>query len=167
MRHSLSIALACSASFALGACSPQQQSDAEANKMLVRRAHDEVWSQGNLSAIDQLWAADFLGHPPLGPDWRGSETLRERLTAHRSTFPDWKEDVQEVIAEGDRVAAWWISTGTDVGGFRGHAPTGRQVKIREFGFYRIADGRIVEQWVLADILSLQQQLGWVPEAAGR
>ncbi len=151
---------------ALAACS-SRGSNLEENKALVRRAHEVVWSQGDLSAIDEIWAADYLAHAPVGPDWRGRQALREHVQAHRSTFPDWKEEVQEVIAEGDRVAARWISTGTDMGGFRGNPPTERSVRIRELGFYRIADGRIVEQWVLADVLSLQQQLGLVPDAAVR
>jgi steroid delta-isomerase-like uncharacterized protein len=166
MRHLLLFAVLFTASFAVAACSSEQQSDS-ANKMLVRRAHDEVWSQGNLSAIDDLWAVDFVGHAPLGPDWRGPEALRERVQAHRSTFLDWKEEVQDVVAEGDRVAAQWISTGTDTGGFRANPPTGRQVSIREFGFYRIADGKIVEQWVLPDLLLLEQQLGLVTDATVR
>lgn len=166
-RPLLSSALASVALFTFTACSSEHQSYVEENKALVRRAHEAVWSQGDLAAIGEIWAADFLGHAPVGPDWRGREALEEHVRAHRSTFPDWKEEVQEVIAEGDRVAAWWISTGTDRGGFRGNPPTGRSVRIREFGFYRIADGRIVEQWVLADVLSLQQQLGLVPSAASR
>ncbi len=161
------LALALFAFLAPTARSSDHQSTVEENKALVRRAHEAVWSQGDLSAIDEIWAVDLLGHAPVGPNWRGRQDLREHVQAHRSTFPDWKEEVQEVIAEGDRVAARWISTGTDKGGFRGNPPTGRSVRIRELGFYRVANGRIVEQWVLADVLSLQQQLGLVPDAATR
>ncbi|HSM16964.1 MAG TPA: ester cyclase [Gemmatimonadales bacterium] len=162
-RRLLPRALVSGALFVLTACSAEHRSNVEENKALVRRAHEAVWSDGDLSAIDEIWAADFLGHPPVGPDLRGRHALQERVRAHRSTFPDWKEDVQEVVAEGDRVAARWISTGTDVGGFQGNPPTGRSVRIGELGFYRIEDGRIVEQWVLADVLSLREQLELVPD----
>lgn len=148
------------------ACSTEPTSDLEENKALVRRAHEEVWSRGDLSVVDEIWAPDFIGHPPLGPDMVSPDALRERVRMHRSTFPDWREEVTEILAEGDRVAASWISTGTDEGGFRGNSATGRTVRIRETGFYRIVNGRIVEQWVLADILSLQQQLGLSPAPDG-
>lgn len=144
------------------ACSPDRTSELEGNKSLVRRAHEEVWSHGNLSVIEEIWASDFVGHPPAGPDLVGPDALRERVRRHRSIFPDWKEEVSELVAEGDRVAASWISTGTDQGGFGGNPATGKTVRIRETGFYRIADGKIVEQWVLADIFSLQQQLELPP-----
>lgn len=164
-RRLLAYAVASAVCLGLTACASEHGSIVDENKALVRRAHEAVWNQGDLSAIDAIWAADFLGHAPAGPDWRGRQALREHVRAHRSTFPDWREEVQEVIAEGDRVAARWTSTGTDRGGFRGNPPTGRSVRIREQGFYRIADGRIVEQWVLADVLSLQRQLGLAPDAA--
>lgn len=149
------------------ACSPEPASHLEANKALVHRAHEEVWSEGDLSVVDEIWAPDLVWHPPLGPDLAGTDALRERVQMHRSTFPDWREELTEVVAEGDRVAASWISTGTDEGGFRGNPATGRTVRIREMGLYRIVNGRIVEQWVLADVLSLQQQLGLIPVPDGR
>lgn len=148
------------------ACSAELTSGLEENKALVRRAHEDVWNRGDLSAIDEIWAPDFVGHPPVGPDIIGTDALREHVQMHRSRFPDWKEEVTEILAEGDLVAVSWISTGTDRGGFRGGSATGRTVRIRETGFYRIANGRIVEQWVLADIFSMQQQLGSSPTPEG-
>jgi predicted ester cyclase len=148
------------------ACSGELTSRLNENKALVRRAHEDVWSRGDLSAIDEIWASDFVGHPPLGPDMIGPDALREHVQMHRSRFPDWREEVTEILAEGDLVASSWISTGTDTGGFRGDSATGGTVRIRETGFYRIVNGRIVEQWVLADIFSMQQQLGLSPAGDG-
>jgi predicted ester cyclase len=144
---------------ATAGCSSERPSQLEANKSVVLRVHDELWSQGDLSALDELVASDFLGHAPLGPDWQGRQGLQTSIRAHRATFPDWNERVVEIVAEGDLVAVRFISTGTDRGGFLGNAPTDRQVKIREFAIYRLADGKIVEQWVLPDLLTLQRQLG--------
>jgi steroid delta-isomerase-like uncharacterized protein len=162
------VVLAASAVLSFGslACSPDLPSSLEENKALVRRAHEEVWSRGDLSVVEEIWAADFIGHPPVGPDMVGPDALREHVRTHRSTFPDWREDVTEILAEGDVVAASWISTGTDEGGFGGNPATGRTIRIRETGFYRIANGRIVEQWVLADIFSLLRQLGLSPASDG-
>jgi len=147
-----------------GACSPNPAEALETNKTVVRRVHDELWSQGDFAAIGDLISAEFVGHAPVGPDWLGLEQVRERIEAHRTTFPDWHEQVEDLVAEGDLVAVRFTSTGTDRGGFLGHPPTGRHVRIREFAIYRLEGAKVVEQWVLPDLLALQQQLGLIPQA---
>lgn len=150
----------------LWACSSSETgTEAERNKVVVLRVHDELWSEGSFGALEELIAPDFLGHGPIGADWQGRDGLRERIEAHRTTFPDWSERVDEVVAEADLVAVRFTSTGTDRGGFRGNPATGREVTVREFAIYRLASGRVVEQWVLPDLLALQQQLGLIPEPA--
>ena len=78
---------------------------------------------------------------------------------HRAAFPDWKEVVNLVAAEGDYVALQYTSTGTNTGSFLGNPPTGKKIRINEMTIFRIVEGKIVEQWLLPDILSLNQQLG--------
>jgi predicted ester cyclase len=144
------------------ACSSGGSTNLEANKELILRVHRDLWSEGNLEILDDLIGPDFIGHAPSGADWIGSEGLRERIVAHRATFPDWTEEVNVLVAEDDLVAVRFTSTGTDEGGFRGNTATGRRIEIREQAIYRIAKGKVVEQWVLPDLLGLQQQLGQVP-----
>ena len=149
------------------ACSSGGSPNLEANKELILRVHRDLWSEGNLEVLDDLIGPDFVGHAPIGADWIGSEGLRERIVAHRATFPDWSEEVKALVAEGDLVAVRFTSTGTDEGGFRGNVATGRRVEIQEYAIYRVAKGRVVEQWVLPDLLGLQQQLGQVhPSPSG-
>jgi len=100
----------------------ERNSPLENNKSVVRRVHEELWSEGDLAAIDELVASDFYGHAPLGSDWQGPQGLRTRIRAHRATFPDWNERVEELVAEGDLVVVRFTSTGTDRGGFRGNRP---------------------------------------------
>lgn len=165
--RSASVVLTVAVSLIVLGCSSESSGQLESNKSVVRRVHDELWSEGDFLGIDELVAPDFVGHAPLGPDWQGAQGLRTRIRAHRATFPDWKERVEEIVAEGDLVAVRFTSIGTDRGGFRGNPPTGRQVRIREFAIYRLAEGKIVEQWVLPDLLTLERQLGLIPESAVR
>jgi steroid delta-isomerase-like uncharacterized protein len=128
------------------------------NKEVVRRTHDLVWSKGNLSAIDELYAADFVCHFLVGPEWRGREGVREVVTNHRRSFPDWNEEIEDIIAEGDRVVTRFRSSGTHRGEFQGIPPTGRRVTISEVAIVRVVNGQIVEQWGFPDIAGLLQQL---------
>jgi predicted ester cyclase len=73
--------------------------------------------------------------------------------------PDWHEQVVDVFGSGDRVASRYVSTGTHKGTFWGIEPTGRRIEIQEISIFRIADGRIVEQWCMFDDLARLQQLG--------
>jgi len=128
------------------------------NKEVVRQAHERVWSQGDLAAIDELYAPDFVCHFLVGPEWRGREGVREAVTNHRRSFPDWKEEIEDIIAEGDRVVTRFRSSGTHRGEFQGIPPTGRRVMIPEVAIVRLVDGQIVEQWGFPDIAGLLRQL---------
>jgi len=132
------------------------------NARLILRHHDEVWSKGNLAAVDELYASDFVGHHPGQPDWVGPQSVKRVVTAIRDAFPDFHESVEDVLVDGDKVATRFTSTGTHLGTYRGFAPTGRRVTLAEIGFFRVSGGRIVEKWGLLDRLGMFQQLGIVP-----
>ena len=72
-------------------------------RTLILRHHDEVWSRGDLDAIDALYAPDFVGHHPGLPDWVGREGVKLAVRTIRAAFPDFHESVEDVIVEGDRV----------------------------------------------------------------
>lgn len=129
------------------------------NKDLLRRAHVEVWSQGNMAAADELYAPDFVCHFVAGNEWKGVEGLKAEVRRHRTSFPDWHEHIEQIVAEGDFVVSRFTSTGTQRGVFNGLPPTGRSVKIFELAVHRIANGKIAEQWGIPDVLGLDQQLG--------
>lgn len=94
----------------------------------------------------------------VGPEWKGVEGIKREVRGHRLSFPDWEETVDDIIAEGDRVVIRFHSTGTHRGAFAGIAPTGRKVAIREIAIYRLAHGKIVEQWGMPDLHGLLTQL---------
>src|SRR5207247_1766156 len=115
------------------------------NARLILRHHDEVWSKGNLAAVDELYASDFVGHHPGQPDWVGPQSVKRVVTAIRDAFPDFHESVEDVLVDGDKVATRFTSTGTHLGTYRGFAPTGRRVTLAEIGFFRVSGGWLVER----------------------
>ncbi len=131
----------------------------ERNKAVLMRAENEVWSKGNLAAADGIYAPDFVCHFIDGIEWRGIDGLKAAVASHRSSFPDWHESVEDIIAEGDRVVIRIHSTGTQSGVFNGIAPTGKKIAIEEIHIFRLDHGRIAEQWGMPDVHSLMQQLG--------
>jgi predicted ester cyclase len=130
---------------------------------LVEKQHAELWSRGNLALVEACYADDFVGHFP-GCVARGHEGIRSQVISHRATFPDWREEVLDVIVEGDNVVTRFRSSGTDRGGFQRNRPTGRKVSITEVCIFRVRGRKISEQWVYPDIVALQSQLGATADA---
>jgi predicted ester cyclase len=84
------------------------------------------------------------------------------LTALRGAFPDLRFTLEDLVAEGDRVAARYYWEGTQEGEFMGYRPTGQAVRVGGMDFYRLRDGKIVEHWDRVDELGLLRQLGMMP-----
>ena len=141
----------------------------EENKALLRRSVEEVFSaQGDLDVADEIYAPNYVGHNPLDPeDARGPEGAKEQARMYRSAFPDVRLNIEEQVAEGDRVVTRWIGSGTHQGEMMGIAPTGNQIRVDGITISRIQDGKVVEDWELFNALGLMQQLDAVatPEEA--
>ena len=131
-----------------------------ANTDTFRRAIEDGWNRGNLAAIDELFAPDFVEHQVgIRP---GREGVRDSIRELRTAFPDLRLVIEDVVAEGDLVWARIRATGTHRGPFPGTAGTGRPIRVDVIDVVRLARGRIVEHWGVADRLSLAQQVGAVP-----
>jgi steroid delta-isomerase-like uncharacterized protein len=134
---------------------------ADTNKSAVRRFLGEAFDKGNLAAVDELIAEDFVDHNPP-PKVRADKTgLKQTVTLFRSAFPDLRLTVEDMIAEGDKVAVRIVSRGTHKGELMGIAPTGRSIAVNEEHILRLANGKIAEHWGVEDNLSMMQQLGVV------
>jgi steroid delta-isomerase-like uncharacterized protein len=133
----------------------------EENKALVRRFVEEFWNQKNLSAADELMAADVVIHMPTG-EVVDLDGLKEFAEMWRGSFPDWHSTFEELIAEGDRVAERWTGRGTHQGELLGIPPTGKRVEVPGSVFYRIVNGKIVVFRGQLDMMSLMQQIGAIP-----
>jgi steroid delta-isomerase-like uncharacterized protein len=138
---------------------------ADTNKEIVRRLGVEPW-EGNVGVIDELVAADYVGHDPAQPEMHGPEGIKEFVTTYLAGFPDGKITIDEQLAEGDLVATRWTGRGTHGGELMGIPPTGKQVTVSGITISRVKDGKVVEEWTNWDTLGMLQQLGVVPEMAG-
>lgn len=135
---------------------------AEANKALVRRFIEEIINQGNLALADEIIASEFRHLAPHTPELRGPDGLKQFATAIRTAFPDNHCRIDELTAEADRVVCRWTATGTHRGDWMGISPTGKRGTCTGSTRFRIASGKILEQFIEWDLLGLGQQLGAVP-----
>jgi len=133
----------------------------EANKMLVRRAFEDIYNRGNLTAVDEYVASDFVIHAP-SEDIHGPTGARRYIAMLREAFPDFHITIEDQIADGDRVVTRWTAEGTHLGEFQGIPPTGKHGTFTGIDIDRVVDGKVVECWTNTDDLGLMQQLGVIP-----
>lgn len=131
----------------------------EQNKAIVCRFWDEVLNRGKLEAIDELFADDVVDHSAAPGQASGRTGVRQAVELIRAAFPDFHTMIEDQVAEEDRVATRFRSTGTHRGPFAGIPPTGKRVTVAGITIQRLSGGMIVEEWTQRDSLGLLQQLG--------
>lgn len=139
----------------------------EENKALVRRFYEEI-DKGNLAAMGELVAEDYINHnPPPFPGPPGRKGLKRAFKIFWDATPGY-HNIEDMIAEGDKVVTRLRAYGTHVGEMFGIPPTGNQLTMTAIAIHRITDGKIVEHWSDKDNLGFMQQLGVLPplERAG-
>jgi predicted ester cyclase len=120
----------------------------ETNKKIVTRLVTEVLNHGRLDVIDELYTPDL------------ARRARRWITPFRESFPDLHMEIVDLIAEGDKVAGRFTCTGTHLGTWRGHPPTGRQFhRVPEVYIFTIHNGQIADAWGLEDTYRRLTQLG--------
>jgi steroid delta-isomerase-like uncharacterized protein len=133
------------------------------NKSLARRAMDELWTKGNLAAVEQLYSENCVFHDLGNPeDIRGRGGIKQFAQMFRTAFPDLQCNLEEIIAEGDKVALRWVSRGTHKGDLMGTAPTGKRVTFRGIQMQRILNGKIEEEWAGFNTVGALQEIGALP-----
>lgn len=133
----------------------------EENKTRVRQIYEAI-SKGDLMALDHLLTADFVDHNPDPGQAPGLEGVKQGFAMFRTAFPDFQITLEDMIAEGDKVATRVTGRGTHKGEFQGIPPTGKQVTVAGIDIIRCAGGKCVERWGAFDNLGMMQQLGVVP-----
>jgi predicted ester cyclase len=136
---------------------------AEDNKALVRRFVDEVQSAGDIGLIDEICSPEFVNHsaPPGIP--ADCEGIKIATAIFRRAFPDSYFTVEDMMAEGDKVATRKTFHGTHEGELMGIPPSGRSVSMGLIDIVRVSEGRVVEHWSMGDSLGMMQQLGVIPQ----
>jgi steroid delta-isomerase-like uncharacterized protein len=135
----------------------------ETNKAVIRRLMDEVVNAGNLDAIDEIVAPDFVNHNPLPGASPGRDGFKQTFRNLHAAFPDLHVIDTDLIAEGDRVVTLRGFEGTQNGTFMGVPPTGKRLVLDGMTVFRVVNGQITERWGVLDMLSVMRQLGLIPE----
>jgi steroid delta-isomerase-like uncharacterized protein len=130
------------------------------NKALVRDFIERVFERGEMTAVDELVADDFVPHTyPGTTDREGLKRAMERVA---QGLADARFTIEDVIAEGDLVAVRLTSGATQVGQFMGMPASGKRYEIEEIHVFRVRGGRITEHWHQFDQLGMMRQLGAMP-----
>lgn len=135
----------------------------EENKALVRRLIYEDINPGNADVAAQIIAPDFFDHTNPPGMQHGLQGHNMIVAVFKSAFSDYGFEIEDMLAEGDRVAARLTMHGRHTGDFLGIPATGRSVNVAGIHILRIENGRIAEHWGTNDDLGFMQQLGVVPQ----
>ena len=135
---------------------------AEGSKATMRR-YFGVFERGNIDLLDELLASGYINHSPATPDLpTGPEGVKGVVSMFRSAMPDLKVIIEDMIAEGEKVATYYTLEGTHEGELFGVPPTGQRLSNKSITVERVSDGKIREHWRVSDELGLMQQLGVIP-----
>jgi predicted ester cyclase len=115
-----------------------------------------------VSTLNQYIAPNWVNHDPSLPPMQGYEGAKQLVMLFHSAFPDLQIEIEDTLAEGDKVACRFRIRGTNTGPFQGMPPTGRSINVTATGIFRVVGGKATDNWVNLDALGLMQQLGVVP-----
>ncbi len=130
----------------------------EALKALVRRYYVEMWNRWDFELADELIAESITFRGSLGVSARGRGEFKDYMRTVQQAFPDFRNHIEQLIGEGNKVVAQLTYTGTHEGLLFGIAPTGKKVSYGGVAFFRISGHCIAEGWVLGDRQGLIEQL---------
>jgi steroid delta-isomerase-like uncharacterized protein len=136
----------------------------EDNKAILRASYEVVFNQHQVERASEFYAPDYLDHSAAPGQAPGLEGAKQKWAAYIAGAPDLRATIQEMIAEGDKVAVAWTAEGTHRGQLLGIPATGKPVRFSGMSIYRLAGGRIVEQREWWDRLDVLQQVGVIPAA---
>jgi steroid delta-isomerase-like uncharacterized protein len=132
----------------------------DANKSIARSFMEDCWNRGDMKAMDSVVAKECRYHDPVFPSFTsGLDSLKRHIESTRAGFPDLHFALDDVIAERDEVVIHWTARGTHRAPFLGMSPTNRSAAVTGTTIFKIARGKIQEQWSDWNLLSLLDQLG--------
>ena len=134
----------------------------EENKAVVRRLIEEVYNEDNLEVVDELVAPDIFNHPAVAEHQHGIDSFKHVMNWVRTFSSDVHYGIDDILAEGDKVAVRLTQSGTYTGSVRGTPPTGKRFSVDYVHWFRLADGKVAELWAVRDDVSRLEQLGLLP-----
>jgi len=142
-----------------------EMTSSDLNKAIVRRFYEEI-DKGNTAILDELIAEDYLDHnpPPFPSQASGRERLKQEFKLFWEATPGYHQ-IEDQIAEGDKVVTRLTSYGKHQGDLPGAPRTGNDMKMTSITIHRIANGKLVEKWSEKDMISLLKQIGVMPKVA--
>jgi steroid delta-isomerase-like uncharacterized protein len=139
-------------------------------KKVINKFVEELWNERRLDVADEIFAADCVTHQLRSGDpdeaiARGPQAIKEHVASWIASFPDLRFNIEQMLAEDDRVATQLLAEGTHKGAWLGIPATSKKLRIRIFTIHRVVQGQMVEDWVIMESLGVLQQLGIVPNTA--
>ena len=134
----------------------------EDNKAIIRSYVETVWNQRQLDRAEEFVAPDFVDHAPLPGQAPGLDGAKRKWAMYLNAAPDLRVTIEDQVAEDDKVGVRRSYEGTHEGELLGVPATGKQVRVGSISIFRLAEGKIVENWEQLDLLTLMQQLGVIP-----
>ena len=131
------------------------------NAQVMQNAFRTIVQGGDVDAIDELFASDFVGHDTTGETF-GRDEFREGVHEMLAAFTERQVDIADQLADGDKVATRWTVTALHSGAYRGIPATDRRGYLTGISIDRLAGGKIVESWEVTDDAGLLRQLGVLP-----
>ena len=133
----------------------------QGNKAIVHR-YMHLWNTGDLTIADEIIAADFVNHSPVPGETPDREGLKQGVRGFHAGFSDLQFAVEDMVAEGDRVAIRGTFRGVHTGAFEGIPATGREITMNWFIMLRMVGDKITDRWANFDQLAFLTQLGVIP-----
>ena len=146
-------------SFLAGA-SCQQKTDSDKEMKALADKSIEVWNGGSLSLFDEILSSEYVYHGNDAIDIIGIDASKERVTSIRTSFPDFKVTLNELIITGDKGVVRWTMTGTNTGPFGELPPTGKKISVSGVNISHVVDGKISENWQFYNQALFYTQLGF-------
>ncbi len=132
----------------------------EANKAFIR-SYVKTWNRGDLEGLTEFWSPNLIHHTRTHS--HGYQDTQRIVGAIMAAFPDMQFQIDDILAEGDKVVTRMTWRGTHSGTYMGAPPTGKEITCTVLGIARLAEGKIVEHWGVTDELYMMQQMELLPE----
>ena len=131
----------------------------EQNKAVARRFFEEVFNRHNLNAIDEVVAPTFVDHNAMPGQAPGAQGTKDMFAIYLRAFPDLRVSVEDIIGEGDVVAARFSGTGTHKGELFGTPATGKTIRVQGIDFLHFRNGKVTDAWHQGDDMLALMQIG--------